>query len=323
VANHPLFDGPCSTGQKGQVWFLGGAYTPGTITRDCVVPPGTYLFFPLVNGFSENIGVVPPLSVQGLRDVIDPWFDAATELSATVDGTPINGLTADGIYRTKSPVFSYTYPTGSIFCHFSLCGPGLYSAAGGTVTPVVGDGFYLMLNPLSPGQHVLRFTGALPTVGLSLDVTYNITVLNRPGATLTKSVNPAQPQAGQEATFTVTLSLQNAVQGATLEDVLSNAGASGPSGTHYVNNSATLDDNPIANPAPTATQQDRLGLRFTLGDLAAGTHTLTYRVRFSANLGCHTQATDGASLDAKDVVGHIATAQPISFRVRGPAATCG
>jgi hypothetical protein len=262
--------------------------------------------------------------VQGLRDVIDPWFDAATGLTATVDGTPISGLTADGVYRTKSPVFSYTYPTGSIFCHFSLCGPGLYSAAGGTVTPVVGDGIYLMLNPLSPGQHVLNFTGTLPPSagGLSLDVTYNITVLSRPGTTLTKSVSPTQPQAGQLATFTVTLSLQNAVQDATLEDVLSNAGASGPSGTHYENNSATLDGNPIANPAPTATQQDRLGLRFTLGDLAAGVHTLTYQVRLSGNLGCHTQATNGASLDAKDVVGHVATAQPISFSVRGPTATC-
>jgi hypothetical protein len=42
------------------------------------------------------------------------------------------------------------------------------------VFPAVADGFYLMLRPLSPGTHVLKFGGT--SFGTALDVTYNLTV---------------------------------------------------------------------------------------------------------------------------------------------------
>jgi len=39
------------------------------------------------------------------------------------------------------------------------------------VYPVVGDGYYLLVEPLAPGTHTIEFTGA----GW-IDITYHITV---------------------------------------------------------------------------------------------------------------------------------------------------
>src|SRR5262249_50042251 len=61
-SNRPLLDtGPCSVAQSGPVWFLGGRFSGGSATRSCAVPPGTALFFPLVNTLDDNIGRTPPL----------------------------------------------------------------------------------------------------------------------------------------------------------------------------------------------------------------------------------------------------------------------
>ena len=59
VDHHPLYDtADCSAGQSGNVWFLGGTFAsseikPGVILgeadRDCTIPSGTALFFPLVS----------------------------------------------------------------------------------------------------------------------------------------------------------------------------------------------------------------------------------------------------------------------------------
>src|SRR5258708_30783707 len=50
VTAHPLFDtADCSAGQAGSVWFLGGNFTGTPVTRNCSVPTGTALFFPILN----------------------------------------------------------------------------------------------------------------------------------------------------------------------------------------------------------------------------------------------------------------------------------
>jgi len=48
--HNPLADtADCSTGQLGSVWFLGGSFVSSTEERDCTVPPGKALFFPIIN----------------------------------------------------------------------------------------------------------------------------------------------------------------------------------------------------------------------------------------------------------------------------------
>src|SRR6185436_3308563 len=52
--------------------------------------------------------------------------------------------------------------------------------AAGTYGPMMGDGYYVMLRPLSKGQHTIHFSGTFgPPIGFTLDIVYDITVVNR------------------------------------------------------------------------------------------------------------------------------------------------
>ncbi len=49
-ATNPVIDpngADCAEGQSGKVWFLAGSPTP--VTRNCTVPAGKALFFPVIN----------------------------------------------------------------------------------------------------------------------------------------------------------------------------------------------------------------------------------------------------------------------------------
>jgi hypothetical protein len=92
-----------------------------------------------------------------MDDVVTHGF-----LTTSVDGVVLQNLAN---YRFSSPVFSYTLPDNNI-----------EGVPAQTVTPAVADGYYLMLAPLSAGQHQIHFTGGSPLLNFSLDVTYNITV---------------------------------------------------------------------------------------------------------------------------------------------------
>src|SRR2546421_2027886 len=44
----------CALRQSGPVWFLAGLFDNGTVTRNCTVPAGKALFFPVVSAFDAN-----------------------------------------------------------------------------------------------------------------------------------------------------------------------------------------------------------------------------------------------------------------------------
>src|SRR5438874_7424155 len=55
VTASPQFDtADCSAGQSGPVWFLGGTFFGGTITRTCTIPAGKTLVFPVANAWADN-----------------------------------------------------------------------------------------------------------------------------------------------------------------------------------------------------------------------------------------------------------------------------
>src|SRR6185437_3171085 len=57
AATNPLQDttgAHCATGQTGPVFFLAGTSGSGTVTRQCTVPAGKQLFFPLLNAFDVH-----------------------------------------------------------------------------------------------------------------------------------------------------------------------------------------------------------------------------------------------------------------------------
>jgi hypothetical protein len=158
---NPLLDptgAGCGVGQTGPVFFLVGTAGGGHITRDdCVVPLGTFVYFPLVDAFDVHVpgdGLdTPELVWKDLHDTLGFRVDS---LYATVDGKPVANLVpTTSPYRACAgpstgcaPAFSFDLPTDNLF--------GLRP---GTYQPAVADGFYLLLPPLTPGPHTITFGG--------------------------------------------------------------------------------------------------------------------------------------------------------------------
>jgi hypothetical protein len=86
-------------------------------------------------------------------------------LEASLDGVPLRQLSE---YRVQSPVFSVTLPERNLL--------GIPS---GTYAPMVSDGYWLMLTPLSAGEHTVHVQGIITGgvfEGFESDVTYHLTV---------------------------------------------------------------------------------------------------------------------------------------------------
>lgn len=199
VTNHPLFDNAdCSTGQRGDVWFIDGKrggdepFPPGG--RNCTIPPDTALFLAVAarnqdNGNCNGSTIQPTNdSVPVLRakayENLNSFLDTRV---VTIDGVPVNGLpscdptspdTCRSAYRVQSPVFTYNHvPAFNNLliddygdCYRDPKGDG----SSFKVQGAVADGVYLMIKPLNPGEHKLRF-GPIGSDGLPTRL-YNITV---------------------------------------------------------------------------------------------------------------------------------------------------
>ena len=96
------------------------------------------------------------------------------EFDITLDGKPLN-LTNEEKDRVTSTPFNITLPDNNI-----------WNESPHTPFLAVADGWYLVLKPLPPGNHVLHYTtgyqippaavGADNTEGYIQDVTYNLVV---------------------------------------------------------------------------------------------------------------------------------------------------
>ncbi|HEY9614953.1 hypothetical protein [Allocoleopsis sp.] len=171
ASNNPLLDkGDCSVEQKGHVWFLGGTFSGQPAERNCTVPTGTKLFFPLVNILSSAFQSDPPeqRTEVYLRTQADNFFKQLTLLEATIDGVPVKKPTQ---YLVKSPIFNVKLPPENIFGLNDTIAPELL------LSPSVDQGYYLFLQPLPPGKHTITWKAKVGT--FEQNVTYNIVV--KPG----------------------------------------------------------------------------------------------------------------------------------------------
>lgn len=182
--HHPLFDtADCSAGQSGPVWFLGGTFTTvspepgvvvGTAKRDCTVPTGKALFFPIIDAecaTAEGNGTTD----AELRDCAEDIIKHVTETSAEIDGRPLQNL---ALYKKQSPLFTWgPLPENNVFQD-----PDNFPT--GTTSSSVSDGYFVLLAPLSPGEHTIHFTGTVEFTQaqdgfdfkFSLEITYRLLV---------------------------------------------------------------------------------------------------------------------------------------------------
>jgi hypothetical protein len=170
---NPVLDTPgadCVVGQRGDVWFLAGSSVGTAVTRNCSVPGGKVLFFPVLNvSFfnSPNACGQPDVNytVKEMRAAVASVIDAATNMSVTLDGRPVGN-----IKRVRSEVFEVALPESNFYDFlYPPCASGVYS-------PTVADGYYTHLNPLQAGEHVLHIYGEIPP-SFVVDVTYKLTVV--------------------------------------------------------------------------------------------------------------------------------------------------
>jgi hypothetical protein len=191
---HPInvAEGPadCNLGQQGPVWYLAGTGNKIPVDfdgnlgiqsaeRSCSIPRAKALFFPIVNlsFVNEDEGA----TIEEKRALLEDFVSQSggCQLEVYLDGEPI--FTNDKV-RTQSPPFFIEAIEGNVF-----------DIAVGTVDPeVISDGFWVMLPPLSPGEHELRFKGSfctpeeqssgdvpfILTPFFTTDTTYHLTIEN-------------------------------------------------------------------------------------------------------------------------------------------------
>ena len=150
MAGHPADPDPNSgydvrSGQSGKVWFLASAWPEPAIE----IPAGTALFIPLQN--AECSSLEPPETgfhgdtEEEQAECAQYWADHIINPACIIDGKAVANIED---FRVTSPQFSFTAPT-----------PWVFGATGGSGT-AVGDGYYVMVAPLSVGEHSITITGS-------------------------------------------------------------------------------------------------------------------------------------------------------------------
>lgn len=159
-----------SYGQSGSVWFLAPNYG-GRDVRYATIPTGKMLFVD-VAGFFTSFELEPYLqTVEELRASNAAAVEGITEIVLMIDGAT---LTLEDLqdYRVQSPEFEYILPDNNMFEYFG------YSLPAGTYEPGVADGYYVMLAPLSAGEHTIYIFADLGDVYGTSEVTFHLTVGN-------------------------------------------------------------------------------------------------------------------------------------------------
>ena len=154
------------------VFFLGGSagLSPDTIVRTFTVPEDKFLLVPVLVAQADNIDTFPPLATEELRNLLRGFVDAPRELHAMVDQMAVSDLVE---HRVESGVFTFEFFNPDNFKTFGQGHPIL-----GLVDPVLSDGYWLMIEPLPVGVHVLHYGGTwnLPFF-FPNDIVANITVV--------------------------------------------------------------------------------------------------------------------------------------------------
>ncbi|WP_421743078.1 hypothetical protein [Cellulomonas sp.] len=178
AATNPLTDTTgefCDEGQRGRTWFLAGSLV-GPVTRECTIPYGKKVVFPVVNFGAFAFPDDPPeqRTEEYLRAQVAGFKDAATGLRVTVDGTV---LRRSELRYEESRLFSVPMPADNLFAALGV--PGLPDGPF-LLGPCVDAGYYVTLRSLRPGAHTLHIEGVIeaadPAQNTVVDVTYELTV---------------------------------------------------------------------------------------------------------------------------------------------------
>jgi len=163
---HPFYDTPdfdVAAAQGANVWFLAAPFEKsGMVERRCRIPTGKALFFPIFCVELSNLEA--DFFAETAADQA-AWaaylVDCVSNLFLSIDGQHVGNLAA---YRTASPQTVFNAPT-----------PWIQGEIGGIGTSS-GDGYFIFLSPLPPGEHTLHFGASIKmTSPMPLDARINMT----------------------------------------------------------------------------------------------------------------------------------------------------
>jgi hypothetical protein len=149
--------------QSGPVFFLAGSPI-GNNSRHFNVPASTYLLVPLLVGEWSQLELGFNQTAAQIRQAAQQQANQIDSLHATFDGATIPQATLF-THREASPDFSFVAVANNNF--------GIPAGNSGIA---VADGYFLMLDPLTPGTHVLNYGGGATAFGIFLNETDTVTV---------------------------------------------------------------------------------------------------------------------------------------------------
>lgn len=145
-------------------FFLTGSYDRDAATRQITITDDRELFFPVLCCAWSNLELKKANSAADLVQASKKYLDGAA-LKAELDGQPLSYI------RSTAPPFYMNLPKNNAFIegHSGL-------------TMMAADGYWVELNPLPKGEHLLHLKGATPGYYNQLDyrteASYNIKVVN-------------------------------------------------------------------------------------------------------------------------------------------------
>jgi len=127
----------CGLNQSGRVWFLAGTDGTADVTRHCIVPADTALFFPVIAMLSS---AEPGKAASCTQAVARAAANNAhlAQADVRVDGELVPQVMQ---HRIATPRCFDAYPQA----------PYLSNAK--VYYPAASDGYWLLLHPLAPGKH--------------------------------------------------------------------------------------------------------------------------------------------------------------------------
>ena len=182
AATNPLLDVTgenCAQRQVDDTWFLAGSFVSDPVVRECTIPEGKALFFPLINNFSGAFLNDPPeqRTEEFLREQAECEFPV--KLFAEIDGVEVKRLRrfSTGKTGSQSPLFNVQLPPDNIVGADEDVIPEL------VLSPSAEEGFYLFVRPLSLGEHMVRWVAeGCQGADFVQDITYFLTITAVEGA---------------------------------------------------------------------------------------------------------------------------------------------
>jgi hypothetical protein len=153
----------CDYGLSGRVLLLADGFSQSdefhTNRRECVVPEGAAVFFPIDYALVLSTPDFP-LTEAELRARASLYLNYDTNRYCEIDGRPIQNLER---YHRQTDVFSFAFG-------------GRGDVPAGTY-PAVADGYWMLLAPLSAGTHTIRVITGAPGSDYHVDLLIELTIV--------------------------------------------------------------------------------------------------------------------------------------------------